>query len=56
MILGNQAIAFLDDDPETHLSFVTITEALALLGIGAVARDNVVSSEKAGAKPPLPKY
>jgi len=56
IILLSQASAFLDSDPTTNVSWETITEALALLGIGVVARDNAVTSEQAGAKPPLPKY
>lgn len=49
-ILFGQAGAVLDDDPETQLSVELIMAAVALIGGGTLARDNNVSSEKAGAK------
>lgn len=49
-ILITQAIAALDGDPETVFNLDAVIAALATMGIGVVARDNVVSSEKAGAK------
>lgn len=49
-LLFTQATALLDDDPETTLDIDVVIAALATMGIGVVARDNGVSSEKAGAK------
>lgn len=39
MILGNQAIALLDNDPATNISFAAISAALGILGVGVYARD-----------------
>jgi hypothetical protein len=49
MLLG-QAQAALDGDPETQPNVEVVLAALATMGIGVAARDNGVSSEKAGAK------
>lgn len=49
-ILFAQIQAFLDNDPTTVLSYEQIMVGLGLLGLGVAARDNKVSSEKAGAK------
>lgn len=49
-ILITQATALLDDDPDTVFNLDAALAALATMGIGVVARDNAVSSEKAGAK------
>lgn len=50
-ILITQAIAALDGDPETVFNLDAVIAALATMGIGVAARDNIVSSEKAGAVP-----
>ena len=50
VILLTQAQAVLDDDPGTGVDWTKVAEALAILGIGVVARDNKVTSEQAGAK------
>jgi len=47
-ILANEAMAFIDDDPSTIPSLDRLLEALALLGIGILARDNDKSSEDVG--------
>lgn len=49
MIFG-QVGAALDDDPETQPSIEIIIAGLAFIGGGTLARDNSVSSERAGAK------
>lgn len=50
LILLTQAQAFLDGNPATSPDPEAIFAALAVFGLGAVARDNKVSSESAGAK------
>lgn len=50
VILANQAIAFLDTDPETVFSFGQVAAALGMFGIGIFSRDNDKSSEEVGAK------
>lgn len=49
-ILATQVKAAIDDDPETVFDFSQVQLALGVLGVGILARDNKVSSEKAGAK------
>ena len=44
-ILAMQAVALLDDDPNTNLDPTQITLALGMLGVGAQARDKDVTSE-----------
>ena len=47
-ILITQAVAVLDSDPLTVLSIEAVFAGLAAMGIGFFARDNDVSSVKAG--------
>jgi len=49
-LLVAQVAAFLDTDPSTVASLEGVLAALAVMGLGIVARDNGVTSEKAGAK------
>lgn len=49
MILCTQAIAVLDSDPATNISFSEVLTALSVLGVGWFARDEVVTSRNAGA-------
>jgi uncharacterized membrane protein len=49
-IVATQVVHLFDADPGTTFSLDAILAALAILGVGAAARDNDVSSEKAGAK------
>lgn len=49
-ILIAQAVNLLDADPDTVFSLEAVMAALAIFGIGRIARDNGVSSETAGAK------
>jgi len=49
-LLAAQVKAFLDNDPSTVADMTAILAALAVMGFGWAARDNSVSSEKAGAK------
>ena len=49
LLIGEASKAF-DDDPRTQPSVELILTGIAALGIGVFARDNNVSSEKAGAK------
>ena len=50
MLLLPQLQAAIDNDPTTNLNYEQVIAAFALLGAGIAARDNKVSSEKAGAK------
>lgn len=50
IILCNQAIALLDNDPATVFELSQVLAALAVFGIGVVARDNDKSSEDVGTK------
>ncbi len=49
LLIGEANKAF-DDDPKTQPSVELILTGIAALGIGVFARDNSVSSEKAGVK------
>lgn len=49
-ILIAQAVAILDNDPETSWSLAEVGGALAAFGFGYFARDNKVSSEDVGVK------
>lgn len=54
LIIGSNALAVLDDDPETKINPQVVLLELGTLAtaIGLVAaRDNKVSSEQAGLKP-----
>lgn len=48
-LLLQQVQWLLDEDPATVMTWEGIVAALALLGIGTLARDGDVSSERAGA-------
>lgn len=49
-ILLAQASYFLDGKPETVVDLTAITTAAGLIWLGISARDNNVSSERAGVK------
>lgn len=49
-IVSTQLVNLFDNDPNTIFSLEAIFAALAVFGIGAAARDNGVTSEKAGVK------
>ena len=49
-ILFAQAGTLLDDDPNTNPNWELVVAGFAAIGGGTLARDNGVSSEKAGAK------
>ncbi len=50
VIVGNQLVALFDTDPATVFEYSQLLVAGGLLGIGAFARDNKVTSTEAGAK------
>ena len=49
-LLIGQAQAMLDGNPDTQPNVELVLAAIATMGIGVAARDNSVSSEKAGAR------
>jgi hypothetical protein len=50
IMLLQQLLYAVDSDPSSSVSWVMIAQALGLMGLGLVARDNVVTSERAHAK------
>ena len=52
VLLLGQAQTLLDDDETTNPEYTVIMAAIGMLGLGISSRDNAVSSEDAGAKPP----